>query len=321
MRALAPAWPPIGAAVEHDDAAGPRRRRTPRSRARRARRRRRRRRTARRARACRPCRGSARARLGRVEQHRAVGAHDQRRRRGAAPYCSSSAARVRHRSPASTHVVRHGRCGAGSSAAAAASADCGSADQHRAARAGLDQRDAAQDQRAHDALAEIGLGDDQRAQLLAAASAAPRRPRRASPSTSAGRPDSCADLARGTGPAPARTIGTTWPRPSRWRDRDDALRARRTCRARLAGREQALAAWRSARTVPKRRMRSISASRQHREHLLASIRDAALGLRSHVLRPHVTKGIILSRLRSARDPASAFAGATLVVSQHSHRPP
>jgi hypothetical protein len=37
---------------------------------------------------------------------------------------------------------------------------------HRPARAGLDQRHAAQDQRAHDALAEVGLGDDQRAQLL-----------------------------------------------------------------------------------------------------------------------------------------------------------
>jgi hypothetical protein len=39
-------------------------------------------------------------------------------------------------------------------------------DQHGAGRAGLDQPDAAQDQRAHDPLAEVGLGDDQRAQLL-----------------------------------------------------------------------------------------------------------------------------------------------------------
>ena len=38
------------------------------------------------------------------------------------------------------------------------------ADQHRAARAGLDQADAAQDQRAHDALAELRLGDQQPAQ-------------------------------------------------------------------------------------------------------------------------------------------------------------
>ena len=40
------------------------------------------------------------------------------------------------------------------------------ADQHRAAGAGLDQADAAQDQRAHDALAELGLGDQQPAQVL-----------------------------------------------------------------------------------------------------------------------------------------------------------
>ena len=41
-----------------------------------------------------------------------------------------------------------------------------SADQHRAADAALDQVDPAQDQRAHDALAEIGFGDQQRPQLL-----------------------------------------------------------------------------------------------------------------------------------------------------------
>ena len=39
------------------------------------------------------------------------------------------------------------------------------ADQHGAARPGLDQADPAQDQRAHDPLAQIRLGDDQRAQL------------------------------------------------------------------------------------------------------------------------------------------------------------
>ena len=39
-------------------------------------------------------------------------------------------------------------------------------DQHRAADAALDQADPAQDQRAHDALAEIGFGDQQRPQLL-----------------------------------------------------------------------------------------------------------------------------------------------------------
>ena len=40
------------------------------------------------------------------------------------------------------------------------------ADQHRAADAALDQADPAQDQRAHDALAEIGFRDQQRAQPL-----------------------------------------------------------------------------------------------------------------------------------------------------------
>ncbi|MHC2773059.1 hypothetical protein ACVIM7_002526 [Bradyrhizobium liaoningense] len=37
-------------------------------------------------------------------------------------------------------------------------------DQHGAAGAALDQIDPAQDQRPHDALAELGLGDQQRAQ-------------------------------------------------------------------------------------------------------------------------------------------------------------
>ena len=39
-------------------------------------------------------------------------------------------------------------------------------DQHRAADAALDHADPAQDQRAHDALAEIGFGNQQRAQSL-----------------------------------------------------------------------------------------------------------------------------------------------------------
>ena len=40
------------------------------------------------------------------------------------------------------------------------------ADDHGSTHAGFDERDAAQDQRAHDALAQIGFGDDQRAQLI-----------------------------------------------------------------------------------------------------------------------------------------------------------
>ncbi len=42
----------------------------------------------------------------------------------------------------------------------------GAADDHRPAGPGLDQADAAQDQGAHDALAELGLGDEQRPQPL-----------------------------------------------------------------------------------------------------------------------------------------------------------
>jgi hypothetical protein len=42
----------------------------------------------------------------------------------------------------------------------------GSSDDHRAAGAGFEEADAAQDQRAHDALAEFRLGDQQRAQSI-----------------------------------------------------------------------------------------------------------------------------------------------------------
>ncbi len=45
-------------------------------------------------------------------------------------------------------------------------AAAGASDDDRSAGAGLEQPHAAQDQRAHDALAKLGLGDEQRAQLL-----------------------------------------------------------------------------------------------------------------------------------------------------------
>ena len=45
-------------------------------------------------------------------------------------------------------------------------AEFGRSDQHRTADAGLDQAHAAKDQRAHDALAEIGFGNQQRPQPL-----------------------------------------------------------------------------------------------------------------------------------------------------------
>ena len=44
----------------------------------------------------------------------------------------------------------------------------GAADDHRPAGADLEQADAAQDQRAHDPLAELGLGDQQSAQIARA---------------------------------------------------------------------------------------------------------------------------------------------------------
>ena len=55
---------------------------------------------------------------------------------------------------------------ASTSFTARASTSDGRPDQHRAADTALDQADAAQDQRAHDALAEIGLRHQQRAQFL-----------------------------------------------------------------------------------------------------------------------------------------------------------
>ena len=45
-------------------------------------------------------------------------------------------------------------------------AERGRTDQHRAADTALDQADPAQDQRAHDALAEVGFGDQERPQLV-----------------------------------------------------------------------------------------------------------------------------------------------------------
>ena len=54
------------------------------------------------------------------------------------------------------------RCGRGSSRSRTRSAEFGAPISTGAAGAALDQGDAAQDQRAHDALAELGLGDQQR---------------------------------------------------------------------------------------------------------------------------------------------------------------
>ena len=45
-------------------------------------------------------------------------------------------------------------------------AECGRSNQHRTTGAALDQADPAQDQRAHDALAEVGFGNEKRAQFV-----------------------------------------------------------------------------------------------------------------------------------------------------------
>ena len=99
-----------------------------------------------------------------ISQHRSVGAGDERHVLGPRRVALDEAVRVRvvggiedqvrnavagEKTPQPRHVRGRGRT-----------------DQHRAACAHLDQADAAQDQRAHDLLAEIGFGDQQRAQLL-----------------------------------------------------------------------------------------------------------------------------------------------------------
>ena len=67
----------------------------------------------------------------------------------------------------------------------------GAADDHRPAGAGLQQADAAQDQRAHDALAELGLLHQQVAQPIGRTTTLSTGAS-ATASTSAGRAESCA---------------------------------------------------------------------------------------------------------------------------------
>ena len=200
MRALAPAWPPNDAAIEHDDAQAFGGRVDRGGEPGRARRRRRRRRTARRAR-CVSTMPRQRASASSVGlRSTEPSGQTTSTSSAAAPYCSSSAARVgvvgRRRARGADS-----RCGAGSSAGAATSGDCGWPISTGPLAPDSISADAAQDQRAHDALAEVGLGDDQRAQLRRRRSAAPRRRprrrrRRAPGGPTAGRPR------RGTGPGP-----------------------------------------------------------------------------------------------------------------------
>ncbi len=130
------------------------------------------------------------------------------------------------------------------------------ADQHRAADAALDQADPAQDQRAHDALAEIGLGDQQRAQLLR------RNQQRfdVALGMAVDQRDAAGELA---------DLGQKLPRPLvddrrdmaeavALGDRDMARQHHEHAGAELAGLEQGFAVPGSVRSSPNRRMRSIS---------------------------------------------------------------
>ena len=97
----------------------------------------------------------------------------------------------------------------------------GAADDDRAAGAGFEQADAAQDQRAHDPFAELGFRNQQRAEPVRRNDQACTGSR-AMASTSAGRPASCAsspmnwpgpsrDDQRSRSPDESRWIMSTWP--------------------------------------------------------------------------------------------------------------
>ena len=192
----------IGARVENDDARGPRtpRRRRWRGRPDRRRRWRHRRRLPARARGTMRKRPRQR-RLARIAEDGAVRDHDQRhvlrRRRVALDDVARLGVgrRVEEVMGMAVPVEEILEPGDGGR--------CRRADEHRAAGAGADQRDAAQDERAHDALAELGLGDQQRPEVLGRDRAAPRpRPRHGRRPAPAGR-TACRPRP-GTGPDPAR---------------------------------------------------------------------------------------------------------------------
>ena len=158
--------------------------------------------------------------LGRIEQHRAVRDRPPARRRR--PRRTARAAPRRRRPARRRAPGADGRCARRKFCRRSSVGRLRPPDQHRPAGAGLDQPDAAQDQRAHDALAEVGLGDDQRAQLLRRRRAAPRR-----------RPPRAVDQRR-RGPTACRPRPMNWPRP--WRDdRHDVAQA-----VALADRDRAL---------------------------------------------------------------------------------
>ena len=183
-----------------------------------------------------------------IAQHRAVGADRERQILGARRVALDERARVGV-VRGIEHLVRNAVAGQ-EIAQPRDVRRAGRADQHRAARAGLDQRHAAQDQRAHDLLAERR---PRRSAARAAArdrSAAPRRRpprcrRRTSgvPRAGRARPRSC--------PATCSTTGMSWPWASRPVMRIVPESTTKHAGDRLAGLDQLLAvlvalrAWRS----------------------------------------------------------------------------
>jgi hypothetical protein len=100
--------------------------------------------------------------FGRIAQHRAVGRHHQRQigRRRRVPRDQFVGVTIGERIEQMMRIAVAGE----KSQQANHVARIRGADQHRAADAALDQADPAQDQRAHDAFAEIGFGNQERAQ-------------------------------------------------------------------------------------------------------------------------------------------------------------
>ena len=100
-----------------------------------------------------------------------------------------------------------GRCGRRKPCSRSTSPLSAVPDDHRPAGAALQQPDAAQDQGAHDPLAELGFLRPADRATAAAESPGPRPAPSRTPSTSAGRPDSCASSPMNE-PGPWVTIGS-----------------------------------------------------------------------------------------------------------------
>ena len=89
------------------------------------------------------------------------------------------------------------------------------------ARGPLEESHPPKDERAHDAFAEIGFGDQERPQSVGGINKVSTSPS-AVASTSAARLESWPTSARNW-PTPSSTTGATWPKPIALGDRDKAL--------------------------------------------------------------------------------------------------